>query len=82
VRVPYVPGVNDAEAEIRQVARFAASIRGVRQVSLLPFHRWGGKSTGAPAEGGPVAEFKPLGQALGQAVEILHKAGLVARAGG
>ncbi len=41
LRVPIIPGVNDAPAELEAIARFAASLSGIRQVSLLPYHRTG-----------------------------------------
>lgn len=41
VRVPIVPSVNDNEAELDGLARLAASLRGVRRVSLLPYHAIG-----------------------------------------
>lgn len=41
IRVPIVPGVNDSEAQLEALARFAASIPGVRRVNLLPYHRTG-----------------------------------------
>jgi len=41
LRVPLIPGVNDSEEEFELLARFAASVRGVRQVNLLPYHRTG-----------------------------------------
>jgi pyruvate formate lyase activating enzyme len=41
VRVPVVLGFNDTPAEIADIARFAASLRGVSGVHLLPYHRLG-----------------------------------------
>jgi len=41
VRVPIIPGVNDDEANLEATARFLASLAGVRQVDLLPYHRTG-----------------------------------------
>ena len=38
VRIPVVPGYTDDPATIVEAARFAASIPGVRQLHLLPFH--------------------------------------------
>jgi pyruvate formate lyase activating enzyme len=43
VRVPLVPGINDDEDNLNAVARFAASIGGVTQVSLLPYHKTAGQ---------------------------------------
>jgi len=40
VRVPLIPGFNDSETNLRQVAQFASSIGAVK-VSILPYHEWG-----------------------------------------
>lgn len=41
VRVPVIPTFNDTEAEIEDIARFAKSLHGVKQIHLLPYHRLG-----------------------------------------
>lgn len=41
VRMPLVPGVNDAPRDLEEVVRLAALIPGVRQVNLLPYHATG-----------------------------------------
>jgi pyruvate formate lyase activating enzyme len=41
IRIPVIPGVNDDLTNMDQTARFVATIPGVRQVNLLPFHRTG-----------------------------------------
>lgn len=41
VRVPTIPTFNDTEEEIREIARFAASLPGVDEIHLLPYHRLG-----------------------------------------
>jgi pyruvate formate lyase activating enzyme len=41
LRVPVVPGLNDAEDDLRRVARLASEHPSVRRVSLLPYHRTG-----------------------------------------
>jgi pyruvate formate lyase activating enzyme len=51
VRMPLVPGVNDGPGDLEDVVRLAASVPGVRQVNLLPYH-----ATGA-------AKFRRLGKA-------------------
>lgn len=50
LRIPLIPGLNDTEDQLDAMARFAASIQGVRQVNLLPYHRTG------------VQKFKRLGR--------------------
>ncbi|RPI26176.1 MAG: glycyl-radical enzyme activating protein [Acidobacteria bacterium] len=41
LRVPVIPTVNDSPEDLEDMARFAASLSGIRQVSLLPYHRTG-----------------------------------------
>jgi pyruvate formate lyase activating enzyme len=38
IRMPLIPGFNDDPEHVEAVARFAASMPGVRQVNLLPYH--------------------------------------------
>ncbi len=41
VRVPVIPGFNDTESEINDIANFAKTLHGVREMNLLPYHRLG-----------------------------------------
>ncbi|MDD7408709.1 MAG: glycyl-radical enzyme activating protein [Anaerovoracaceae bacterium] len=41
IRVPVIPGFNDTEEEISDIAHYAAGIRGVKKLHLLPYHRLG-----------------------------------------
>ena len=41
IRTPVVPGFNDTAEEIRAISRFAASLPGVKEHHLLPYHRLG-----------------------------------------
>jgi pyruvate formate lyase activating enzyme len=50
LRVPIIPEVNDSDDQLDAVADFAASVPGVTQVNLLPYHRTG------------VQKFKRLGR--------------------
>lgn len=40
LRYPVIPGYNDAEDNIRELAEFARSLR-IEKISLLPYHEWG-----------------------------------------
>lgn len=40
VRVPTIPGFNDTEGEIREIAKFAKSV-GAESIHLLPYHKLG-----------------------------------------
>lgn len=41
IRVPVIPTFNDTEEEIGAIARFASSLKGVEEINLLPYHRFG-----------------------------------------
>lgn len=41
IRVPVVPTFNDTPKEIETIAKFAATLPGVKQLHLLPYHRLG-----------------------------------------
>ena len=41
VRIPVIPGVNDAADNIRKTAEFASRLRRVERIELLPYHRYG-----------------------------------------
>ncbi|MBR4030922.1 MAG: glycyl-radical enzyme activating protein [Clostridia bacterium] len=41
IRVPVIPTFNDTEEEIREIAKFAKSLRGVEEINLLPYHKFG-----------------------------------------
>lgn len=83
VRVPVVPGINDAPADLEATARFAAGIPGVRQVNLLPFHRAGLQKSLRLGRTSPVVEIRPPSpNAMADAVDLFRDLGLAARAGG
>lgn len=41
IRVPVIPTFNDGEEEIASIAKFAATLPGVKEIHLLPYHRLG-----------------------------------------
>ena len=41
IRTPIVPGFNDTAEDVRAISRFAASLSGVKEHHLLPYHRLG-----------------------------------------
>jgi pyruvate formate lyase activating enzyme len=43
-RVPVIPGLNDSKENLKDTARFVASLDGnIRRIELLPYHRFGEK---------------------------------------
>jgi pyruvate formate lyase activating enzyme len=41
IRIPIVPGLNDAEENIRQIARFARTLGNIKEIELLSYHQLG-----------------------------------------
>ena len=41
IRVPVIPGFNDTEEELRQIAAYTATLPNVKRMHLLPYHRLG-----------------------------------------
>ncbi len=41
VRIPVIPGLNDSKENITAMAKFLASFKSVKEVNLLPYHRFG-----------------------------------------
>jgi len=41
IRIPIIPGINDAEEELEQIGRFCSGLRCLNHVQLLPYHRLG-----------------------------------------
>jgi pyruvate formate lyase activating enzyme len=41
VRIPLIPGVNDDEENIRKTAKFIQSLKNIKHISLLPYHKLG-----------------------------------------
>ncbi len=59
LRVPIIPGVNDIAGRLEEIADFAASVPGIRQVNLLAYHAMGRNKSerlGKPAVGMEAAQ--------------------------
>jgi len=83
LRVPIIPGINDDQADLEAAARFAATVPGVRQVNLLPFHRTGlPKSRRLGQENGLVEVQPPSTEAMDCAVATFKQEGLTVKTGG
>ena len=41
IRVPVIPTFNDTEEEILSIAKFAESLPQVKEIHLLPYHKFG-----------------------------------------
>ena len=59
VRIPLIPGVNDAPDDARRAAAALAPL-GIRQIDVLPFHRMGSAKWAALGLDYPYHEVPPL----------------------
>ena len=82
VRVPLIPGFNDAPSEVRDIVDLAASFRNVHAVHFLPFHTLGvgkylliGKEYRHRADPVPSFDMSPY-------LDLARNKGLEATAGG
>ena len=41
IRIPVIPGINDNEEEMKQIADFIEELKGINRVDILPFNRFG-----------------------------------------
>lgn len=83
VRVPTIPTFNDTEEEIRDIARFAASLPGVEEIHLLPYHRLGyDKYVGLNREYGMGDLTTPSAEKMERLRQVAEREGLRAILGG
>ncbi|NIN00298.1 MAG: glycyl-radical enzyme activating protein [candidate division Zixibacteria bacterium] len=45
VRFPLVPGVNDSQKDIHELGEFVSSLKGVRELNILPYHKGGAEKS-------------------------------------
>jgi len=83
VRVPIIPGFNDSPEQLDAAARFAASIPGVKQVNLLPYHAMGAQKLARLDRMERPGQIAPPSAAgLEQAAERFRVFGLTIHTGG
>lgn len=83
IRTPVIPAFNDTAEEIRGIARFAASLAGVREHHLLPFHRLGkDKYEGLGRRYAFGDEEPPTKEKMEYLLAIAEESGLKCRIGG
>ena len=83
IRVPVIPGVNDSEEEIGNIARFTASLPGVNEIHLLPYHQMGRdkyEGLGRPYLMGDVSS--PSADKMQTLLKVCEQHGLITRIGG
>lgn len=83
IRTPVVPGFNDTEEEIGAIARFAASLPGVEEMHLLPYHRIGSDKYKGLGREYSLSHIEPPPQDhMKKLLEVVNKCGLRGQIGG
>ena len=83
VRTPVIPGFNDTAEEIRAISRFAASLEGVREHHLLPYHRLGSDKYQGLGRNYALKEIEPPGkERMEYLLSVAETSGLKCKIGG
>ena len=83
IRTPVVPGFNDTAEEIRAISRFAASLGGVKEHHLLPYHRLGSDKYAGLGRNYALKEIEPPTQErMEYLLEVAQESGLRCQIGG
>jgi pyruvate formate lyase activating enzyme len=82
VRFPLIPGVNDDDANVREMGAFLASLR-LTRVDVLPYHRAGIAKYERLQRPYPLPDTQPpTADQVSRAVRLLESCGLIVRPGG
>jgi pyruvate formate lyase activating enzyme len=83
LRVPVIPGINDADTNVERTADFARDLKTVKRLELLPYHRYGlhrYEQTGRRCQ---TAAVRPPGEAqLERLAAIARARGIPVQVGG
>ncbi len=83
IRTPVIPGFNDTAEEIRAISRFAASLDGVKEHHLLPYHRLGSDKYVGLGRNYALKEIEPPTQErMEYLLEAARESGLYCQIGG
>ncbi len=84
VRFPFIPGVNDNEKDILKLGRLVSSLRSVKELSILAYHKGGVEKSRRlrPPIGSFFTDRPPSAERLSQAVKKLEGCGLNVQIGG
>lgn len=83
IRTPVIPGFNDTVEEIGAIARFAASLPGVEEMHLLPYHRIGSDKYKGLGREYTLAHIDPPSQEhMQKLLQVVEGCGLRGQIGG
>lgn len=83
IRTPVIPGVNDNDRDIRAISAFAASLPGVREHHLLPYHRLGSDKYDGLGRKYSLSEIQPPSrERMEHLLSVAEESGLKCQIGG
>lgn len=83
VRVPVIPTFNDTEEEIASIAKFASALKGVDEINLLPYHRFGKDKYDGLGREYPMGELpSPAEEKMTALKAVAESCGLKCKIGG
>ena len=83
IRVPVVPSFNDSPAAIRAIAEFAAGLRTLQHLELLPFHRLGEAKYEGLGVQPPTSHLEPVPrQRVAELADAARSAGISVKVAG
>ncbi len=83
IRVPVVPTFNDTEEEIREIASFARTLEGVKELHLLPYHRIGSDKYAGLGRKYKMEHIRPPErEKMEKLLSVVNKCGLSGKIGG
>lgn len=83
IRVPVIPTFNDTREEIREIAAFASSLPGVKELHLLPYHRLGQDKYAGLGREYTLSHIEPLSQEhMEELLKTAKTSGLLCQIGG
>ena len=83
IRTPVVPGFNDTAEEIRAISKFAATLPGVKEHHLLPYHRLGSDKYAGLGRNYSLKEILPPPQErMEYLLSVAEESGLKCQIGG
>ena len=83
IRTPVIPGFNDTAEEIRAISKFAASLPGVKEHPLLPYHRLGSDKYAGLGRAYALSEILPPPQEkMEYLLSVAEESGLKCQIGG
>lgn len=83
IRVPVIPTFNATPLEIRAIAQYAASLPGVEELHLLPYHQFGRDKYEGLHRPYPMGDVEtPSPQLMQELLEEVRRAGLKGQIGG